>query len=116
MTTSNGSGASRKGGNTKRSSMAQGRLQNDYEKMNQLYHDGRGSCSDLDSIGGQLSFFTPETDAEDNQWGYATRDDDAWQSDKMSPKVPPAYNGNTSFFAYEENVIEWLSICTVEEH
>ena len=28
----------------------------------------------------------------------------------MSPKVPPAYDGNTSFFAYEELVYDWQDI------
>ena len=45
---------------------------------------------------------------------FAVRDDEAWSSDKMIAKVPPAYDGLTSFFAYEEYVEEWLLITTIE--
>ena len=34
----------------------------------------------------------------------------------MTAKVPPAYDGITSFFNFEENVEEWQLITTVEEN
>ena len=43
------------------------------------------------------------------------KDDAAWGSDKMTAKVPLAYDGITSFFAYEEYVEEWLLITTIDE-
>ena len=54
---------------------------------------------------GQLAYFSPENDEEDARLmneAFAMRDDEAWSSDKMTAKVPPAYDGITSFFAYEE--------------
>ncbi len=73
-------------------------------------------CLELEIYNGYQSFFTPEMDPEDTQFMYATKEDEAWQSDKMTPKVPPGYDGTTSFFAYEEAVQEWLSICVIEDH
>ena len=64
---------------------------------------------------GQLAYFSPENDEEDAVFmhgAFAMRDDEAWSSDKMTAKVPPAYDGLTSFFAYEEYVEEWLLITT----
>jgi hypothetical protein len=67
--------------------------------------------------GGQLAYFSPENDEEDAafmQEAFAMKDDEAWSSDKMTAKVPPAYDGLSSFFAYEEYVEEWLLITTIE--
>ena len=67
---------------------------------------------------GQLAYFSPENDEEDAVFmheAFAMRDDEAWGSDKMTAKVPPAYDGLTSFFAYEEYVEEWLLITTIDE-
>ena len=33
---------------------------------------------------------------------------------EMSPKIPPAYDGNSSFFRYEELVYDWLDITTLD--
>ena len=66
---------------------------------------------------GQQALLTPEYDEEDAEWLesiLAVRDDEAWSSDKMTAKVPPAYDGLSSFFAYEEHVEEWLLITTIE--
>ena len=32
----------------------------------------------------------------------------------MSPKIPPAYDGSTSWFSYEELVNDWLDITTLD--
>ena len=67
---------------------------------------------------GQLAYFSPENDEENAMFmneAFAMRDDEAWSSDKMTAKVPTAYDGITSFFAYEEYVEEWLLITTIEE-
>ena len=53
----------------------------------------------------QLAYFSPDNDEEDAVFmneAFAMREDEAWSSDKMTAKVPPAYDGITSFFAYEE--------------
>ncbi len=58
---------------------------------------------------GLQALLTPENDEEDSEWMesiFAVRDDEAWSSDKMTAKVPPAYDGISSFFAYEEYVEE----------
>ena len=71
----------------------------------------------MSSEGGQLAYFSPENDEEDAafmQEAFAMKDDEAWSSDKMTAKVPPAYDGLSSFFAYEEYVEEWLLITTIE--
>ena len=71
----------------------------------------------MNPYAGQYSLLTPEYDEEDSEWMesiFAVRDDEAWSSDKMTAKVPPAYDGLTSFFAYEEHVEEWLLITTIE--
>ena len=54
-------------------------------------------------------------DAMSMNKAFAMRDDEAWSSDKMTAKVPPAYDGITSFFAHEEYVEEWLLITPIEE-
>ena len=62
--------------------------------------------------------FSPDDDVEDamlTEEIYAVHDADAWNSDKMTAKVPPAYDGITSYFSFEENVEEWQLITTVEE-
>ena len=66
----------------------------------------------------QLAYFSPENIEEDAAFmheAFAMRDDEAWSSDKMTTKVPPAYDGLTSFFAYEEYVEEWLLITTIDD-
>ena len=58
---------------------------------------------------GQQALLTPKNDEEDSEWMesiFAVRDDEAWSSDKMTAKVPPAYDGLSSFFACEEYVEE----------
>jgi hypothetical protein len=47
----------------------------------------------------------------------ASGDDEAYKTLKMTAKVPPAFDGHTQtqgYFAYEENVEEWVSITTIE--
>ena len=45
---------------------------------------------------------------------YAAQDAEAWNTSKMSQKVPPAYDGISSFFSFEELVEEWQTITSVE--
>ena len=85
----------------------------------QLYRRDGDSWDQINpDSNGQLAHFSPENDKEYAMFmneAFAMRDDEAWSSDKMMAKVPPAYYGITSFFAYEEYVEEWLLITTVEE-
>ena len=49
---------------------------------------------------GQLAIFSPENVEEDAMFmneAFAMRDDEAWSSGKMTAKVPPAYDGATTF-------------------
>ena len=51
----------------------------------------------------------PENDEEDvafMQEPFAMKDDEAWSSDEMTAKGPPAYDGLSSFFSCEECVEE----------
>ena len=78
---------------------------------------GSSQRKDEDYEWNQMIPYTPDNDEEDTEWMesiLAVRDDEAWSSDKMTAKVPPAYDGLTSFFAYEEHVEEWLLITTIE--
>ena len=88
--------------------MAQGR---------QLQYDESNEWNQMNPYTGQQALLTPENDEEDSEWMesiFAVRDDEAWSSDQMTAKVPPAYDGLSSFFAYEEHVEEWLLITTIE--
>ena len=88
--------------------MAQGRQQQ---------YDENNEWNQMNPYTGQQALLTPENDEEDSEWMesiFAVRDDEAWSSDKMTAKVPPAYDGISSFFAYEEYVEEWLLITTIE--
>ena len=88
--------------------MAQGR---------QLQFNEDTDWNQMNPYTGQQALLTPENEEEDSEWMesiFAVRDDEAWSSDKMTAKVPPAYDGISSFFAYEEYVEEWLLITTIE--
>jgi hypothetical protein len=92
----------------KSSPMAQGSI---------MQYQPESDWTQMSSNGGQLAYFSPENDEEDAafmQEAFAMKDDEAWSSDKMTAKVPPAYDGLSSFFAYEEYVEEWLLITTIE--
>ena len=68
---------------------------------------------------GYSGTFSPDEDIEDAMLTgevYAVHDADAWNSDKMTAKVPPAYDGLSSYFSFEENVEEWQLITIVEEN
>ena len=68
---------------------------------------------------GYIGTFSPDDDVEDAMLSeeiYAIHDADAWNSEKMTAKVPPAYDGISSYFSFEENVEELQLIITVEEN
>ena len=82
-----------------------------------LPYNGGSDWNQMNPDSAQLSYFSPENDEEDAacmEDAFAMRDDEAWSTDKMTAKVPPAYDGLSSFFAYEEYVEEWLLITTVD--
>ena len=67
---------------------------------------------------GQLAYFPPGNDEEDSMFmneAFVTKYDEVWSSNKMTAKVPPAYDGITSFLVYEKYVEEWLLITTIED-
>ena len=77
----------------------------------------QGSLTNGAADWSQMALRTPENDEEDLETEeiFAVRDDEGWNADKMTAKVPPTYDGNSSLFAYEEHVQEWLSIAQVDQ-
>ena len=68
---------------------------------------------------GYIGTFSPDDNVKDAMLSgeiYAVHDADAWNPVKMTAKVPPAYDGISSYFSFEENVEEWQLITTVEEN
>ena len=68
---------------------------------------------------GYARIFSPDENTEDAMLTgevYAVHDADALNSDKMTAKVPPAYDGLSSSFSFKENVEEWQLITIVEEN
>ena len=52
---------------------------------------------------------------DDQDEGYGLVSDAVPQGDLQStPKVPPAFNGRSSWFAYEEAIDDWLDFTTLD--
>ena len=49
---------------------------------------------------------------EDENKAFAVQHDNSTRT--MSAKVAPSYNGNTSWFQYEELIDEWCDLTTIE--
>ena len=51
-------------------------------------------------------------DSDEEEKSYAIHHDNSMRT--MSAKVAPSYNGNTSWFQYEELIDEWCDLTTIE--
>ncbi len=47
-------------------------------------------------------------------WAVISQEDNWRDLTQVTPKIPPAYTGKTSWFAYEEAVDDWIDITTLE--
>ena len=73
--------------------------------------------SDASADWADVSFLTEGTDNEDcsalsAQGVYGTSELRA--GEQMNTKIPPAWNGRGSWFAYEELVLDWVDITNLE--
>ena len=66
--------------------------------------------------------FTDESDGGVSNTGQAMAANDAWAAEDhvdgpkptMTNKIPPTFDGRSSWFAYEEKLDDWLDITTVD--
>ena len=59
-----------------------------------------------------------ESDGSSQQWGeyetYGAADEIPKFDNQSTPKIPPAFDGRGSWFAYEEAIDDWLDITTLD--
>ncbi len=62
-----------------------------------------------------ISEYQEEDDWSTSAAWAALAQEDNWRDlTQVTPKIPPAYTGKTSWFAYEEAVDDWIDITTLE--
>ena len=65
-----------------------------------------------------MTYWNDQDHFTDNHDAFGISDEPPKLDNRSTPEIPPAYDGRSSWFAYEESIDDWLDITTLppEKH